>query len=92
METEKLLIALLDRTARIEENQNFMLKNIDSLPQSPVCAADFEEVNEKLDTLMAFKNETQVRVAKVGGFFLSISLVLPYILDWVWSHIRIEAH
>jgi hypothetical protein len=88
MEPNQILLDLLDRTARIEENQNFIRSNIRDLPQSPQCQHDIAELRAELLELESFKTEVEKKVAYIGGVLISLGMVVPYVFNWVASHIH----
>lgn len=88
MDQQQLLLDLLERTARIEENQNFIKANIAELPQSKQCAAEIAELRREVSLLDQFRDEVNRKVAYVGGVLITLGMAIPYVIQWIASHIH----
>lgn len=80
---EKWQVELLERVARIEENQNFIKTNLALLPQSPQCASDIKDIRERLDDMDDVMTKLNVRLAYAGGVLVAVGSVLPYLIPWI---------
>jgi len=78
----------IDRLARLEENIEYIKSNIRDLPQSPQCKRDIAALKEEILELETFKAQVEKRVAQVGGVLLALGMVIPYVFNWVASHIH----
>jgi uncharacterized protein (UPF0335 family) len=65
---ENWQIDLIERIARIEENQKHMMANIHNLPQSEQCATDIKDLKQEVSMLKQFKEEVNKKVAYVEPF------------------------
>ena len=88
MDQNQLLLDLLERTARIEENQNFIKANIADLPQSKQCALEIEELKKEVSLLKQFKEEVNRKVAYVGGVLITLGMAIPYAINWIAAHLH----
>jgi hypothetical protein len=85
---QQLLLDLLDRTARIEENQKNLIANIADLPQSKQCAKDIAELKDEVTALQAFRDAVNRKVAYVGGILITLGMAIPYAINWITAHLH----
>jgi hypothetical protein len=74
--------------ARIEENQKFLINNMNNLPQSPKCVDEIVELRKDIITLNKFKDDLNKKVAYVGGVIMAVSFAIPHFVSWLISHIH----
>lgn len=85
---EQWQVELIERVTRIEANQEYMKASIKNLPQSEQCAKDIAELKLEVNDLRAFKTAIKEKIAYIGGVIVMIGLAVPYVLQWVASHIH----
>jgi uncharacterized protein (UPF0335 family) len=85
---QQLLLDLLDRTARIEENQKHLMSQVSDLPQSKQCAEDIKALKEEVSMLQQFKDEVNRKVAYVGGVLITLGMAIPYAINWIAAHLH----
>lgn len=85
---EQWQIEVAERLARIEANQEYMRANIRDLPQSQQCSLEIGELRNEIDDLQSFKTAIKEKIAYIGGVIVMLGLAVPYILQWITSHIH----
>ncbi len=85
---EQWQIEVAERLARIEANQEHMKASIHTLPQSEQCAKDIANLKEEVEVLQIFQTAIKEKIAYIGGVIVIIGMAIPYVFQWISSHIH----
>ena len=85
---EQWQIEVAERLARIEANQEHMKNSIHTLPQSNQCVKDIAALKEEVEVLQVFQTAIKEKIAYIGGVIVIIGMAIPYVLQWIMSHIH----
>lgn len=76
---EQFQIEAAQRLARIEENVTFL---------KDAYVDEVKSLNTRVKELETFKDAINRKIAYIGGVLVTIGMFVPYVFNWIASHIH----
>lgn len=86
---EQFQIELIERSARIEENVNFLKSSY--MEDKEKREKELTVLRNRVTKLETFKDAINRKIAYIGGVLVTIGMFVPYAINWVVSHIHWRA-
>lgn len=86
---EQFQIEAAERLARIEENVSFL--KLSYVEDKEKREGELRALHSRVHELETFKDAINRKIAYIGGVLVTIGMFVPYVFQWVASHIHWRA-